>query len=136
MRPKSKLFEGSDSLCETQHFLVKNNIAGHTVWWTHFSSERLDHLGFVNHLLNTFCALDISCALVGTFPAYIAGLLISHYVDTLRVSQQCIARTDSPILDNIYRKFSNLVLGPFKFHITAEEEYAKKNDYSVYKNYA
>jgi len=85
---------------------------------------RLDHLGFVIRLLNTFCSLDICCALVGKYPAYIAGVPISHYVDRLRLSQLCIARTDSPILDNIYRTFPKFEIVPFRFRITAEEEYA------------
>ena len=98
---------------------------------THFTPARRDHLGFVNLLLKEFCALDICCALVGTYPAYIGGVLSSHYVDRLRLSQLCIARTDSPIIDNIYRKFPNFDIGPFKFHLTAEDEYANFLDYSV-----
>jgi len=78
-----------------------------------------------------FCALDICCALVGTYPAYIEGVLSSHYVDRLRLGQLCIARTDSHILDNIYKKFPTFEIGPFGFHITAEEEYANYPDYSV-----
>jgi len=99
----------------------------------HFTPVRLDHLSLVNHLLKTFCALDICFALVGTYPAYIAGLLISHYVDTIKLRQLYIARTDSPILDNIYRKFPTLEIEPFRFRITAEEEYASFPDYSVYE---
>ena len=44
----------------------------------------------------------------------------------------CIARTNSPILDNIYKKFPTFKIGPFRFRITAEEEYANNPDYSVY----
>jgi len=73
--------------------------------------------------LKTFCALDICCALVGTYPAYIAGVLSSHYIDRLRLNQLYIARTDSPILDNIYRKFPTFEMGHFRFRITAEDEY-------------
>jgi len=80
MRHKGKHFEGSDSLFETQRCLVKNNIAGHALLLTHFTPARLDHLCFVNHLLKTFCALDIRCALVVTYPTYIADVLSSHYV--------------------------------------------------------
>jgi len=103
------------------------------VWLTHFTLVILDHLGFVNHLLITFCALDIGCALVGTCPAYIAGVLSLHYVDRLRLIQLCIARTDSHILDNIYRKFPTFETGPFRFRITAEDEYTNYPDYSVYE---
>ena len=51
MRPKGKVFDGSDSLYATQQGLVKNNIAGHALGLTHFTPARLDHLGFVNRLL-------------------------------------------------------------------------------------
>ena len=117
MRPKHKLFEGSNSLYESQEFLVRDNIARSALWLTHFTPVRLDHLGFVNHLLKTFCALGICCALVGTYPAYIVCVLSSHYVDRLRLSQLCIARTNSPILD-IDRKFPTFEIGPFRFRIT------------------
>jgi len=55
-------------------------------------------------------------------------------VDELRLSQLCIARTDSPILENIYRKFPNFTIGPYKFHSTAEDEYASFPDYSLYES--
>jgi len=51
MRPKGKVFDGSDSLYATQQGLVKNNIAGHALGLTHFTPARLDHLGFVNRFL-------------------------------------------------------------------------------------
>ena len=69
---------------------------------------------------------------MGTYTEYIGGVLSSHYIDRLRVSQLCIARTDSPILDN-YRKFPTFEIGPFRFSITAEEDYASFPDYSVYE---
>ena len=113
--------------------MVKNNIAVHALWLTNSTPARPDHLGSVNRLLKTFCELDICCALVGTYPAYIAGVLSSHYVDSLRLSQLCIARTDSPILDNIYRKCPNFQIEPFRFSITADKEFANYRDYSVYE---
>jgi len=51
MRPKGKVFDCSDILYATQSGLVKNNIAGHALWLTHFTPARLDHLGYVNRLL-------------------------------------------------------------------------------------
>ena len=60
---------GSKSLFETQHFLVNGNIAGNVIWLPHFTPTRLGHLRFVNQLLQTFCALDICCALTGICPA-------------------------------------------------------------------
>jgi len=110
------------------------NSVGHALWLTHFTPARRDHLGFVNLLLKVFCSLDICCALVGTYSAYISGVLISHYSDHLRLIQLCINRTDSPILENIYRKFPNFSIGTYKFHLTAEdEEFASYPDYSVYE---
>jgi len=110
------------------------NSVGYALLLTHFKPARRDHLEFVNILLKEFCSLDICCALVGTYPAYIAGVLSSHYFDELRLSQLCIARTDSPIFENIYPKFPNFTVGPYKFHLNAEDnEYAIFPDYSVYE---
>jgi len=61
MSPRGKRFDVSDSLFRTYHDLVKH--AGHAVWLTEFTPVRLDHLGFVHRLLQTFCELDICCAL-------------------------------------------------------------------------
>jgi len=131
MRSRGKLFEGSASLFETQECLV--NIVGHALWLTHYTPARRDHLGLANLLLIELCSLDICCHVVGTYYAYIEGVLSSYYVVERRLSELCIARTDSPILDYIYRKFPNFNIGPFKFHLTAEDEYANFPDYSVYE---
>ena len=73
MRLGGRIFDWSDSMFTTQQELVKR--AGHAVWLTEFTPARLDHLAFVNRLLHTFCELDICCALVNAYPAYIAGAL-------------------------------------------------------------
>ena len=112
---------------------MNNNIIGHSLWLTHFTPGNRDHLGFANHLINEFCASYICCAIVGTYHDSIVGVLSSHYADRLRLSLVRIARTDSPILDNICKKFPNFDTGPFKFHITPEDEYANYPDYSVYE---
>ena len=130
MRPQGKLLNGSAHLLETQECLV--NSVGHSLCLTHLTPARRDHLGFVNLLLKETCSMDFCCALVGTYPAYIAGVLSSYYVDELRVSQLCIARTDSPILENIYRKFPNFTIGTYKFHLIAEDEYVSFPDCSAY----
>ena len=132
MRRNGKLFDGSNSVFETQQLLLNWNIAGNALWLTHFTPTRLDHLRFVNLLLKTFCALDICCAFVRTYPAYIPGVLGSYYNETLRVCQLCIPKTDSPILD-INRKLHTFEIGPFTFRITAEGEYAGFPDYSIYE---
>jgi len=124
-------FEGSASLFETQECLVIS--VGHSLWLTHYTPARRDHLGLANLLLIELCSLDICCHVVGTYYAYIEGVLSSYYVVERRLSELCIARTDSPILDYIYRKFPNFNIGPFKFHLTAEDEYANFPDYSVYE---
>jgi len=64
MRPFGLPFDGSNSLFATQQFLV--NEVGKALWLTHFTPVRLDHLRFVNRLLNTSCAQDICCAITGT----------------------------------------------------------------------
>jgi len=116
MRPRGKLFDGSDSLFRTQQKLLKR--AGHAVWLTEFTPARLDHLGFVYRLLHTFCELDISCALVNAYPAYIAGVLSVFSTGGNVVSLLYIVRTDSPILDNIYNKVPSFQIGPFTFALT------------------
>jgi len=73
MKLRGRIFDGSDSIFTTQQELAKR--AGHAVWLTQFTPARIDHLGFVNRLLHTFCELDICCALVNAYPAYIAGAL-------------------------------------------------------------
>jgi len=130
MRPLGKRFDGSDSLFKTQQDLVKR--AGHAVWLTEFIPARLDHLGFVNRLLQTFCELDICCALVNTYPAYIAGALSVMSNGGQAISLLYIARADSPILDNIYNKLTSFQIGPFSFARVASEEYANYREYSLY----
>jgi len=123
MRLRRKLFDGSDSL------LV--NRAGNAVWLTEFTPTRLDHLGFVNRLLHPFCKLDICCALVNAYPAYIAGVLSVYSTGSNVVSLLYIARTDSPILDNIY-KFPSFQLRTFTFALTALEQFANYRYYSLF----
>jgi len=42
MRPNGKLFDGSNSLFETQQLLLEGNVAGNALWLTHFTPMRLD----------------------------------------------------------------------------------------------
>jgi len=129
MRPRGKLFDGSDSIFTTQQELV--NRAGHAVWLTEFTPARVNHLGLVNRLLQTFCELDICCALVNAYPAYIAGVLSVFSTGGNVVSLLYIAGTDSPILDNIYKLLS-FQIGPFTFALTALELFANYRDYSLF----
>ena len=102
----------------------------HTV--TAFHSSETRFLRFVNQLLQTFCALDICRALTGTYPAYIADVLSSYYHTRLVLGGLHIARTDSTLLDNIYRKVHSFEIGPFKFRLTEWLEYEHFPDYSIY----
>jgi len=129
MRPGGKHFDGSDSLLGTQQDLV--NRAGHAVWLTEFTPARVDYLGFVNRLLQTFCELDICCALVIAYPACIAGVL-SVFSTGGNVVMWYIPSTDSPILDNIYNKLPSFQIGPFTFALTALEQFENYRDYSLF----
>jgi len=134
MRLRGKLFDWSNSLFRTQQELVKR--AGHAVWLTEFTPVRLEHLGFVNRLMQTFCELDICCALVNAYPAYIAGFfsVYSTGVGKLnKISLLYIARVDSPILDNIYTKVPSFQIGTFTFNLTESERYVEIPDYSMFE---
>jgi len=130
MRLRGQLFDGPDSLYRTQQELVKR--AGHAVWLTKFTPARLEHLGYVNRLLQTFYELDICCALLNAYPAYIAGALSVYSTGGNVLSLLYIARTDSPILDNIYNKVPSFQLGPFTFALTVLEQFANYRDYSLF----
>ena len=132
MRPYSLPFDVSNSLFETQHFLVNGNILAKALWLPNFTPVRLAHLRFVNKLLQTFCALDICCYLKGTYPAYIAGVLSFYYRTRLVVGGLHIIRTDSTILDNIYRRVHRFEIGTFRFRLTEWLVYERFPDYSIY----
>ena len=104
--------------------------AGQVMWLTEFTPARLGHLGFVNRLLQTFCELDICCALVNAYPGYIAGVLSVFWMGGTRLSLLYIARVDSPILDNIYNKVPSFKIGPFTFVLTDSERFVDFMDNS------
>jgi len=108
MKPDGIPFDGSDSLFQTQQFLVTE--MGHAVWLQQFTPARLDYLSFVRRLLQTFCELDICCTIKGTYPAYIAGVLASFCNIAPCIGGLHIARTSSSILDNFYRKAETFVI--------------------------
>jgi len=130
MRPRGKRFDGSDSLFRTHQDLVHR--VGHAVWLTEFTPARLEILGFVNRLLQTFCELNICCAFVNAYPAYIADALSVYSTGGNVVSLLYIARTDSPILDNIYYKLPSFQLGTFTFALTPLELFANYRNYSLF----
>ena len=104
---------------KTHEFLLNWNVAGNAIWLTHFTPVRVEHLRIVKRLLETFCALDICCAITGTYFAYIACALSSYYSQRPAVGELHIARTNSSILDKIYRKNYTFEFGPFEFGLTA-----------------
>ena len=77
MWPLGILFDGSDSLFQTQQSFVSE--VGNAVFLPHFTPTRLHHLSFVHRLLQTFFELDICCTITGTYPAYTAVVLTSYY---------------------------------------------------------
>jgi len=85
----------------------------------------------VNRLLQTFCELDICCVLVNAYPAYIAGALSVYSTGGNVVSLLYIARTDSPILDNIYNKLPSFQVGTFTFALTALELFANYSFFAI-----
>ena len=70
--------------------------AGHGVWLNEFTPARMEHLGFVNRLMQTFCELDICCSLVNTYPAYIAGVFSLFSTGGGKISLLYFFLVDSP----------------------------------------
>ena len=68
-----------------------------------FHTSETGSSGLCESLIEDVLCTRYLLSLGGTYTAYIAGILSSHYVDKLRLSQLCIARTDSLVLVNIYR---------------------------------
>jgi len=124
-------FEGSNSLLKTQEFLVNRNIGGNAIWLANFTPVRLDNLRLISRFLETFCPLDVCCDCTGTYPAYIACVLSSHYFQGPGVGELHVARTDSGILNNIYRKLHTFEIGPFEFSLTTWLECETFFDYSI-----
>jgi len=120
----------SDSMLTTQKDLVK--VAGNSVWFTEFTPLRLDHLDFVKRLLHTFWELDICCALVNAYPAYIAGAVSVCSVGELTLSILYFAKVNSPLLDHFYLNDPYFQVGPFSFALRDSEEHDSNPDYYVY----
>jgi len=75
---------------------------------------------------------DIGCGLVNVYPAYIAGVLNVFSTGGTRLSLLYIARTDSPIIDNIYYNVQSFQVVPFAFALAVSEENEINPDYNVY----
>jgi len=106
--------------------------ADHAVWLTEFTPVSLEHLGFVNRLLQNLCELDICCALVNAHPAYIAGVFSLFSTGGGKVSLLYFSRVDFPILDNIYNKVPSFEIRSLTFTLTESERYVDFPDYSVF----
>jgi len=130
MRPRGRCFDGSDSVFQTQQDLVRR--ASHAVWFTEFTHARLDYLALVNSLIQTFCELDICCALVNAYTAYIAGVLSVFSARGIRLSLLYIARTDSLIIDNIYNNVPSFQVVPSTFALSDSEWNEINPDYNEY----
>ena len=120
---------GRNGECEST---ILDEEVGNALWLSHFTPVRLDNLHFVNRLLETFCALDICCAITGTYPAYIAGVLNSYFRTRPAVGGLQIARTNTPILGTIYSKRHTFDIVAFEFRLTEWLEYENIPDYSIY----
>jgi len=92
MKPQGKYFDASSSLFEIHQYLQP--YAGNSIWLTQFQPKKQEHLNFVLLLLCTLCKVDISCAISGTYPAYVVGMISSYYAATL-----CVAKHNSVIIN-------------------------------------
>ena len=99
---------------------------------TTFHSREVRSSTFCNSVVENIPLSKYLLACVGMYPSYIAGLHSTYYVVTLRISQLCVAHTDSPILDKLYRRFSIFEVGAFGFRMSEADEYASFPDYSLY----
>ena len=113
MRPRGICFNGSDSMLKIQKDLEK--LAVTAVWFTEFTPVRLDHLDFVKRLLLTFCELDVCCAMINAYQAYIAGAVGLCSVGELALGVLYFAKFNSTLLDHFYLNDSYFLVGPFSF---------------------
>jgi len=123
MKPQGKEFDGSSSLFETHRNLQP--FAGNSIWLTQFHPKKQEHLNFMRLLLCTLCKLNICCAISGTYPAYVAGMLSSYFAVTL-----CVAKNNSVIIDPLSEMAQNFMIGPFEFQL--HENQVNAPDYKVY----
>jgi len=106
--------------------------AGHAEWLNEFTPARMEYLGFVNRLMQTFCELDICCSLVNTYPAYIAGVFSLFSPGGGKIRLLYYARVDSPMRETIYNKVPSFQIGLLSFTLTEAERYEEFPHYSVF----
>ena len=122
-KPQGKEFVGSSSLFETLRNLQP--YAGNSIWLTQFQPKKQEHLNFIRLLLCTVCKLNICCAISGTYPAYVAGMLSSYFAVTL-----CVAKQNSVITDPLSEMAQNFMIGLFEFQLNKNQVNAP--NYKVY----
>ena len=71
------------------------------------------------------CKLYICCAISGTYPAYVAGMLSSYFALTL-----CVAKHSSVIINPLCEMAQNFTIGPFEFRL--HENQLNAPDYKIY----
>jgi hypothetical protein len=69
-------FDGSSSMLETYR-RVRSNCGPNAAWLTEFVPIYYEHINFFVLLLEEFMRQGFCCAIVGNFPAYLAGIFDS-----------------------------------------------------------
>jgi hypothetical protein len=94
----------------------------------------LDHLIFVQLLIQTFCSLGICCDHTGIYPAYIAGMLGAYYIEEkLFICHLYRTKNEYAIFSTLLRKTNGYKIEPFDFRLTNEREYEIYHEYSPYE---
>jgi len=103
-------------------------IAGNAVRFTEFTPVSKNHLEFVTRLLLTFCELDICCAIINAYPAYIAGAVGVCSVGELALGVFYFAKVNAPLLDHYYLSDPYLYIGDFSVALRESVEHDKVHD--------
>lgn len=126
-------FNGSDSLRETHIHL--QSIAGNATWVNEFETIEYERKQFFDRLLLELFKQNVCCAIVGTFPAFRAGIFSSFNNVTL-----AIANTKDPFLEKIIQRnggpHNSFWVGAFNFlreslGITSIEYTVKYEDITI-----
>ena len=99
---------------------------------TTFHSREVRLATFFNSVFENILLSKYLLCLFREIPILHCSDLGTYFVVTLRISQLCIARTDSPILDKLYGTFPTFEVGPFGFRMSEADEYSSLPDYSPY----
>ena len=131
MRPLGMVFDGSNSLFETERVIC--NSIGQGIWLGQFAPVRRDHLHLVQAILQAICSIDISCAFTGLYPAYIARMLDRHCMeDDVCIYHLYIAKSTSTILRPLLQKVTEFTIGSFDFRFRSRWAFERYADFSAY----